>query len=107
MRVANHDGTAFCEIDSLPGCSQIAVSHSAFVKPEARGQGVGKDFHHERLRLMEKNLGYDYAICTVDMSNTPQIKILAAENWLFLGSFRSSKTGHFVGIYGKPLTNLP
>jgi hypothetical protein len=105
MRVGNNDGTAFCEIDSLPGCSQIAVSHSAFVKPEARGNGVGGAFHHERLRLMQHNLGYDYAICTVDLANRAQIEILAAENWLTLGSFKSSKTGHFVGIFGKPLDN--
>lgn len=54
---------------------------------------------------MKVDYGYDYALCTADMNNSAQIKVLASNNWLFLGSFKSSKTGHFVGIYGKPLND--
>lgn len=91
------------EIDNLPGCSQIGVSHSVFVPPELRNKGRGKEANKRRLTSMKVDYGYDYALCTADMNNAPQIKILAANNWNFLGSFKSSKTGHFVGIYGKSL----
>lgn len=103
MRIGNHLGTAFAEIDSLPGCSQIAVSHSAFVQPEYRRMGHGEDFHKERLRLMEKNFGYDYALCTVDVRNTAQLAILARNGWTRFTSFESSKTGNTVAIYGRNL----
>ena len=102
MRTVDSTGFVFGEIDSLPGCSQIAVSHAVFCNPTARNCGFGNQAHKERLALMKK-LGYDFAVCTVDLSNKYQISILEEHDWDLLAEFDSSKTGHEVGIYGKQL----
>ena len=93
----------FGEIDSLPGCSQIGVSHSVFCPPEHRTKGAGTEANRRRLTLMKADYGYDYALCTVDLSNHAQLRILAANGWTQLDSFLSSKTGHKVGIFGTQL----
>lgn len=91
------------EIDSLPGCTQIGVSHSVFCPPEHRNKGRGTEANKRRLTAMKVDYGYDYALCTVDMNNAAQVRVLAANGWKCLSMFTSSKTGHLVGIYGKPL----
>lgn len=88
------------EIDSLPGCSQVGVSHAVFVPPEDRGRGWGKEANLERLTYMFNELGYDYALCTVDSANLAQVKILEGNGWKKLDEFKSSKTGHTVCLYG-------
>lgn len=89
------------EIDSLPGCSQIAVSHSVF-KPE-RGPtsaSVGIPANKERQRIVFDELGYDYLVCSVDAANAKQIHILRSSGWHNLDEFTSRKTGHRVQIWG-------
>lgn len=93
----------FGEIDSLPGCSQVAVSHSVFVPIGQRGRGHATRANDRRLHLMREELGYDYALCTVDESNTAQVRVMASNGWSELDRFRSTKTGHTVIIYGRPL----
>lgn len=97
----NFDGKPIAcgSIDDLPGCSQIAVFHSAFVLPEYRQSGHAKKAHYERL-FKAKELLYDAAICTVDMNNLPQVHILADYGWKPVLQFVSSKTGHRVGLFG-------
>jgi L-amino acid N-acyltransferase YncA len=90
------------EIDSLPGCSQVAVSHSAFTQPGLRGRGRGRMGNKTRLDYM-KTLGYDYALCTIDVANEAQVSILKKNGWSRLDSFVSSKTGHDVALFGKGL----
>lgn len=90
----------FYELNSFPGCNQIVVSNHSFVKPELRGMGLGKQIHQERLDLM-KELGYDYALCTVKADNIAQISILVKNQWKFLDSFHNKETGHDVLIYGR------
>lgn len=99
-----HEGidVACGHIDPLPGSTQVAVFHSAFVLPQYRNQGIGKQAHEERLRIA-KELLYDYALCTVDQTNTYQIRNLELNDWILRGSFKSSKTGHIVLIYGRSL----
>ena len=89
-------------IDPMPGSSQIAVFHSAFVLPQYRKHGIGESAHRDRLQAAE-DLLYDYAICTVDSKNEFQIKILESNNWKLLHDFYSNKTGHRVLIYGRKL----
>lgn len=91
------------ELDSLPGCTQVAVSHAVFVPEEERGKGRGKRANHERC-LEAHRLGYDYILCTADAANTKQIEVLRANHWLCLGGFHSRKTGHWVCLYGRILT---
>lgn len=100
MRQVDASGFVFGEIDSLPGCSQIAVSHAVFsVSPH---QGAGKKAHAERLAFL-RSIGYDYALCTVDQENHRQLAILERFKWKCLDCFKSSKTTHMVGVYGKQL----
>lgn len=87
-------------LDNLPGCTQVCVSHDLFFMTKHRGKGNGKRCHSDRLDAI-KELGYDYALCTVDSSNAAQVRILVAAGWQRLDSFKSSKTGHHVCIYGK------
>lgn len=90
------------EISSLPGSSQVAVLHSAFVLPRFRGQGIGAEAHQDRL-MIAQDLLYDAAICTVEMTNYPQLKNLSANGWKCAHEFVSSKTGHTIGIFIKTL----
>jgi hypothetical protein len=92
----------YYQLDDLPGCSQVAVSHSMFLHPNCRGQGYSYTAGFDRIRKM-KELGYDYAICTVDSSNVAEIKQLNNSGWFSIGIFDSKKTGHVVRIYGKSL----
>ena len=90
------------ELDSLPGCSQVAVSHGMFIRSEYRGEGNAKECMAYRLDTAI-DLGYDYVICTVDMDNTPQVKTLNSTGWTCLDTFVSERTGHAVALYGKHL----
>lgn len=85
------------EIDSLPGCSQIAVFHSVF-NPTERQVGRGDLAHKARLDKA-RYLGYDLAMCTVNLENVAQGKILLNNSWRFIQGFKSSKTSHGVGLY--------
>lgn len=97
MRVRHSHVVA--EIDTLPGSSQVAVVHGVFLYPEGRGKGLGKRGQKQRLQHMYLDLGYDAALCTVDMKNKKNIHILETNGWIFAGMFKSSKTQHNVGIY--------
>lgn len=91
------------EIDSLPGCSQVAVSHSVFVPEPLRGKGAATEANRRRCVHLKVDYGYDYTLCTVDLSNRAQLVVLAKNGWKQLDSFRSTKTGHLVGLFGKQL----
>ncbi len=100
MRVNLHG--VIGEITSLPGCSQVAVSHSVFIPIKNRGKGLGTLANNARQELM-KDLGYDMALCTVDNANKSQLRVLEKTGWTRLISFVSSKTGNTVAIYCKEL----
>lgn len=89
------------EIDTLPGCSQIGVSHSVFLPKQFRGEGRGTNANTKRQILAFEELGYDALICTVDSANLSQGKIMVSNNWTLLTSFKSRKTGHDVDIWFK------
>lgn len=97
----NYDGV-IGEIDNLPGCDQIAVSHNVWLNHNLRGEGRGKNAHKNRLDTMQF-LGYNYTICTVDMKNEAQLHILETNGWKKFDEFKSSKTGNTVGIFGRKL----
>ena len=98
----SYEKIACGEIDSLQGCSQVAVFHSAFVLPQFRHKGIAKEAHAQRLKLAKESC-YNYAICTVAETNEYQIKILEQFGWKKLDMFLSSKTQHKVLIYGKDM----
>lgn len=96
----SYNNTIHGEITTMPGCTQIGVSHGVFSR--VRGSGMAVEANHERCKAMVE-MGYDYAVCTVDVSNTAQVKVLERNGWKFLSAFKSSKTGHVVSLYGRPL----
>lgn len=98
MRFANAQG--FYELNPFPGCNQIVISNHSLIKKEKRGQGLGTVEHRYRL-LHIKELGYDYAICTVKSTNTAQIKILDRAGWTRLDTFNNKETENVVIIYGR------
>jgi len=91
------------EIDTLPGCTQVAISHGVFVPIDRRGQGAGKAAQAARLSVLKEGLGYDYAVCTVNLENAAQLSILEDAGWTLLTSFKSTKNGHDVAIFGRQL----
>lgn len=94
----NHYGI-IGEIDSLPGCTQVAVFHSVF-NPGVRGEGRGKLAHDARID-QARYLGYNTALCTVNMDNSIQLHILEKAGWKCVHKFNSIKTNHTVGIFVK------
>ena len=100
MRFSGKYGT--WQLDDLPGCSQVCVSHSAFVLPDKRREGFGTAYHQERLRQIA-DLKYDCAIATVADGNEYQKRILTEARWTCVHKFKSRKTGHYVGIWVKDI----
>ncbi len=97
----NHDGVV-SEISTLPGCSQVCVFHSVFVKPEERNKGLGIYAHGKRLDEA-RELGYQLAICTVVVGNIAQEKILLHYGWRASNEYDSNKTGNIVQLWTKQL----
>lgn len=100
MRFANEFG--YCELSSFPGCSQVVVSNHAYIYPKHRGKGRGR--HNHQLRVERATImGYDYIICTVKASNTPELMILRKEGFKELDTFTNTNTGNTVMVFGKKL----
>lgn len=91
------------ELHSMPGCPQVCISCRAFIYKERRECGLGTDANTNRLQQMA-DLGYDYALATVDATNTAQIRIMEHNGWTNLASFDSSSTGHPIILYGRRIT---
>lgn len=87
------------EIDSLPGCTQIVVSHSVYLDKPLRGKSIAFGANIKRKRIAFDDLGYDMMICTVDYDNKSQRKILENTGWKPLTFFVSRKTGHTVELW--------
>jgi hypothetical protein len=86
------------EIDNLPGCSQVAVFHSVYSPPDRRQVGFGGAAHKLRIE-QARFLGYDAAVCTIDMKNEAQLAILEKNQWDNVLTFKSKKTVNMVGIF--------
>ena len=100
---ANNLPVASCEVSSLPGNGQVAVFHHNFVSPLLRGKGWGKTANNWFVDHMKNELLYNYAICTVEASNLPQLIIMEKCGWKKLDQFISSKTGNEVILFGRGL----
>lgn len=97
-------GQVIGEISSLPGCSQIGISHTLFVPKEQRGKGEAKKVFQLRERLFFEKLGYDLMLCTVVSTNKAQIRLMETNGWAEIASFESSKTDNKVSLYCKKPT---
>lgn len=88
------------ELTTLPGCSQVVVSHGVYVPKEERGKGVGTNANIERQKLALEELGYDMMLCTVRAHNIAEKKILIKTGWSFLTRFLSRNTGVEIELWG-------
>lgn len=100
MRYSTESG--FFELNSFPGCNQLVVSSHSFVEMDERGKGRGTLAATDRINLA-RELGYDYALATVNQDNEPQLRIMEKLGWTKLAEFENRTTGHVIGIYGKDL----
>ena len=100
------DKYGFYELNPFPGSNQIVVSNHAFIYPEHRGQGRGKQQHLERLHKA-REFGYDYILCTVNEKNDIEIHILRKYNWVKMTFFWSRETDHGVLLFGRNLVHVP
>ena len=97
MRFALTEGAY--EIDSLPSQPQVAHCHGFFVYHELRGMGHAHTLKQHQWKTL-RDLGYDYATCTVCSSNAAQKRVLERSGWSKLAEFTSSKTGEPVEMWG-------
>lgn len=97
MRVSTPQGCY--EIESMPSQPQLAICHGFFVPVHLRGKGLANKLKQIQAQTLA-HLGYDYATCTVCSSNSAQKQVLHNAGWRMLASFRSSKTGEPVELWG-------
>lgn len=100
MRISTIHGA--CEIDSLPGQSQIAICHSLFVSGHARGKGAGHLLKRKQIKELYR-LQYDYAMCTVAGDNERQKRILTQAGWKILVEFSNRRSVAVTEIWGYAL----
>jgi RimJ/RimL family protein N-acetyltransferase len=93
----------FGELTTLPGSSQIVVSHGVYTPKYRRGKGFGKSALKKRLEFCSVELGYDYIICTVREDNTAEQRVLGEQGFFRLDKFHSSNSGSDILIFGKRL----
>lgn len=98
----NFEGV-YGELTTLPGCSQVVVSHSVFTPSYRRGKGFGKKALAKRVEHASLELGYDYMLCTVRKDNITEQCVLGTQGFERLAVFRSSNTGHEICLFGKKL----
>lgn len=87
------------EIDSVPSQPQIAHCHGLFVRPTHRGQGLGHALKRDQMNML-RELGYDYATCTVDAANDRQRAVLEKAGWRHLQNIPNSKLGGITQLWG-------
>lgn len=91
-------------IEPLPSQPQVAHCHNFFVMSDRRGHGRGHALK-ERQMMTLRNLGYDFAICTVDSQNAAQKKVLSKAGWPRMAPFSNSKTGGQTEVWGCAIIN--
>ena len=102
MRFPQEGG--FYELNPFPGCAGIVVSNHSWIDPVLRGNKLGTKNHWRRLQHIA-NLGYSYALCTVNDDNIAQKKILIHNGWYQFTKFVNKETGHTVCLYGRHIDN--
>ena len=86
-------------IEPMPSQPQLALCHGFFVKHDMRGRGLAHTLKADQGAQLQAD-GYDYAICTVDVANLAQQRVVEAAGWKRLAEFKSAKTGGQTLIYG-------
>lgn len=101
MRFAHNSGAY--HIEPAPSQPQLAHCHGFYVDHDKRRQGLGSVLKAQQMRTLSQ-LGYDFAICTVDGQNQAQITILQQAGWNVLAEFDNRKTGGITQVWGCAVT---
>lgn len=73
------------QLTDFPGNEcEVGVFHDVYVDPDDRGKGIGSQFHKDRLEFA-KRYGYSTVICTVNVDNVVELRILEKNNWINMG----------------------
>lgn len=95
-----YEAVGQARITAFPEVSTIGIIHQVYIPNGERGKGVGRKQHVERLEWM-KNHGFKLALCTVNMTNEAQLKIVSKNGWHLVKIFENC--GEQVGLYLKSL----
>lgn len=87
------------EVHSLPSQCQVAICHGFYVKPKHRGCGAAHDLKMYQNTIV-RQLGYDYAICTVAAANMAQKTVLTKAGWRKLDEFFSQRQNETIELWG-------
>lgn len=63
---------------------QIGIFHDVYIEREHRGKGIGSQFHKDRLEFAKRE-GYKTVVCTVNIHNKVEQRILEKNNWINMG----------------------
>lgn len=94
----------YYELDPMPGCSRVGISHGLQIFDNFRGRGFGTWAMGERLKKA-KELGYEVLIATVVEGNVAEERILEKFKWRRVTVFNNLKTGHTVNLWMKHLND--
>lgn len=92
------------QLDSMPGCSRICISHGLQIWPQYRGKGYATIAHQNRLKQAIE-LGYDVILATIVEGNKPQEHLLQKFGWKQITFFDNLKTQHRVYLWEKNLSD--
>ena len=90
------------ELYQMKNCCGICVSTAATVREDFKKKGLGKLLNQVRIDYA-KIMGYGLLLCTDVLKNKPQQKILDANGWEMVYSFKNPRTKNDVGIHVVPL----
>src|SRR5258708_22355432 len=92
------------EIDPMPGCPRVGISHGLVIYPEFRGKGNGTKAMEERIENARK-LGYDVLIATVICGNIQEEKILRNFGWKEVTIFLNHTPMHDSTLWYKNISD--
>lgn len=90
------------EIDELPGCKRVGVSHKLQILIEFQKRGYGYKAMADRLDKA-RELGYKVLLATVVNSNKAQQKILRKFKWKEVTTWFNPTTGNDVTLWVRNL----
>lgn len=82
----------------FPGCCGLCISTGAYIWPNYRKMGLGKILNNFRQDIA-RAYNYTVMVCTDVETNTPQTKILEANNWEKIFSFVNKNTRNPVAMH--------
>lgn len=91
LRTGNRHVAEFT-LNSMPGTWEVVISSGAYVNYDYRGKGFGTALNLIR-QYMARKMGYKVMMCTDNLDNEPQRKILAKTGWQDIYTFDGNVGG--------------